>query len=54
METFKKPNGKTDEILQNHRLNLEDICLIFSAPRIRSSKLKQQKLDDHLFVFFVI
>ena len=38
METFKKPNGKTDEILHNHRLNLEDVCLIFSAPRIRSSE----------------
>jgi hypothetical protein len=35
---FKKPSGKTTDILKNHRLNLEDVCLIFSAPRIRSSK----------------
>jgi len=39
METFKKSNGKTEDILKTHRLNLEDICLIFSLPRILSSKL---------------
>jgi hypothetical protein len=44
METFKKSNAKTNEILQNHRLNLEDVCLIFSSPRIRSSK----------FIFLII
>ena len=38
MGIFKKINPKTSEILQAHRLNLEDVCLIFSSPIIRSSK----------------
>jgi len=38
MGIFKKINAKTSEILQAHRLNLEDVCLIFSSPTIRSSK----------------
>jgi hypothetical protein len=38
MDTFKQKSAKTDDILQNHRLNLEDVCLIFSSARIRSRK----------------
>jgi hypothetical protein len=37
MGIFKKINIKTREILQAHRLNLEDVCLIFSSPTIQSS-----------------
>lgn len=38
MGMFKKTTDKGAEILQNHRLNLEDVCLIFSSSRIRSSE----------------
>ncbi|CAF0849772.1 unnamed protein product [Rotaria sordida] len=53
MNIFKKPNDKTEDILQHHRLNLEDVCLIFSSPRVRSindaQKLRAKKtLDDVL------
>ncbi|CAF1088781.1 unnamed protein product [Rotaria sp. Silwood1] len=53
MEIFKKPNIKNEDILQHHRLNLEDICFIFSSPRVRSindaQKLRAKKtLDDVL------
>ncbi|CAF1212165.1 unnamed protein product [Rotaria sordida] len=36
MGIFKKLNLKTTDILQSHRLNLEDVCRIFSSPNIRS------------------
>ena len=38
MGVFKKFTRKTSEILRTHRLNLEEVCLIFAAPIIRSSK----------------
>ena len=40
METFKKATTKSEELLHNHRLNIEDVSLIFSSPRIRSSKIQ--------------
>lgn len=50
MDIFKKPNAKTDEILQTHRHNLDDVSLIFSAPTIRSindaQKLRAKKNLD--------
>ncbi|CAF2485809.1 unnamed protein product [Rotaria sp. Silwood2] len=53
MEVFKKANVKTEDMLQHHRLNLEDVSLIFSSPRVRSindaQKLRAKKtLDDVL------
>lgn len=39
MGLFSKVTRKTHDVLQSHRLNLEDVCRIFSAPRIRSSEL---------------
>lgn len=38
MGIFKKLTPQTTDILKSHRLNLENVCLIFSAPNIRSSK----------------
>ncbi|CAF1243877.1 unnamed protein product [Adineta ricciae] len=47
METFKRPSAQAEEILKNSRLNLEDICFIFSLPRILSindaQKLRAKK-----------
>ncbi|CAF2524841.1 unnamed protein product [Rotaria sp. Silwood2] len=47
MNTFTKLNSKTTDILHSHRLNLEDVCLIFSSPNIRSindaQKLRSQQ-----------
>lgn len=40
MGVFKKHTRKTNEILRAHRLNLEEVCLIFSAPIIRSGRKK--------------
>lgn len=49
MEVFKKASPKSDDILHNHRLNLEDVCLIFSAPRIRSSRNKFEIINEYIF-----
>ncbi|CAF3496379.1 unnamed protein product [Rotaria sp. Silwood1] len=53
MGTFRKLNFKTTDILQAHRLNLEDVCLIFSSPNIRSindaQKVRLKKTLDKEF-----
>ncbi|UJR37062.1 hypothetical protein I4U23_029767 [Adineta vaga] len=52
METFQKPSVKSEEILKSSRLNLEDICFIFSLPRILSindaQKLRTKKPSNDL------
>ncbi|CAF1426208.1 unnamed protein product [Adineta steineri] len=47
METLQKSKTKAEDILKTHQLNLEDICFIFSLPRILSineaQKLRAKK-----------
>lgn len=38
MEIFKKNTDRTEDIVQNHRSNLEDVSLIFASPLARSGK----------------
>ncbi|CAF3344446.1 unnamed protein product [Rotaria socialis] len=50
---LKKSNAKTTDIIRSHRLNLEDVCLIFSSSNIRSlndAKKQREKntLDNRL------
>ncbi|CAF2187860.1 unnamed protein product [Rotaria magnacalcarata] len=50
---LKNSNSKTTDIIRSHRLNLEDVCLIFSSSNIRSldeaqKQRKKNTLDNQL------
>ncbi|CAF4075155.1 unnamed protein product, partial [Rotaria magnacalcarata] len=50
---LENSNSKTTDIIRSHRLNLEDVCLIFSSSNIRSldeaqKQRKKNTLDNQL------